>query len=198
MSRWIRNLRNLSSMTERARVDHGPAASGLHLQMSKLLVAAVISATAATGALLVALLVGMPSAQPPPGPGGMPPPPPNLQPLAVLSVLTGLFVLTWLAVVVVFSRDQILTRIQQAQQRDSPDRVNGRQQTLDLLAAFRAELASDRERELQALSERITALTNEYGEQRETDGYLHGMRVATTTDPAEATVHAIRRPPSPR
>jgi hypothetical protein len=110
-----------------------------------------------------------------------------------------MFVLTWLAVVVVFSRDQILMRIQSAQDRDSPDPVISRQQTLDLLAAFRTELATDRERELQVLGERITALTNEYGEQRETDGYLHGMRVATTsTDPSDATVHAIRRPPSPR
>jgi hypothetical protein len=129
----------------------------------------------------------------------MPPPPPDIQPLAVFSILTGLFVLAWLAVVVVFSRDQILLRIQQVHLRDSPDPVTSRQETLDLLAAFRSELATDRERELQVLSDRITALTNEYGEQRETDGYLHGMRVATTTtDPAEATVHAIRRPPAPR
>jgi hypothetical protein len=200
MSRWIRNLRNLKPMTERARVDHGSTGGGVHVQMSKLLVAAVICATAATGALLVAVLVEMPPSSSPPGPGGMPPPPPNIQPLAVFSVLTGLFVLAWLAVLVVYSRDQILARIQLAQIRDSLDPVTSKQQTLDLLAAFRSELASDRERELQVLSERITALTNEYGEQRETDGYLHGMRVATTTttDPTEATVHAIRRPPAPR
>ena len=199
MSRWVRNLRNLNPMTERARVDHGSAAGGVQLQMSKLLVAAVICATAATGALLVAVLVEMPaSGSPPPGPNGMPPPPPNIQPLAVFSILTGLFVLSWLAVLVVYSRDQIMARIQQTHVRDSLDPVTSRQQTLDLFAAFRSELATDRERELQVLSERITALTNEYGEQRETDGYLHGMRVATTTDPAEATVHSIRRPPMPR
>jgi hypothetical protein len=178
-------------MTERGRVEHGPTASGFHLQMSKLLVAAVISATAATGALLVAVLVEMPPSAPPPGPNGMPPPPPPLQSLAVFSILTGLFVLTWLAVVVVFSRDQILARIQQTQRRDSLDPVTS------LFAEFRAELAADRELELQALGERIAALTNEYGEQRETDGYLYGMRVATTKEPGEATVHAIRRPPAP-
>lgn len=199
MSRWVRNLRNLKPMTERARVDHGSAAGGVHLQMSKLLVAAVIAATAATGALLVAVLVEMPPSSPPPGPGGMPPPPPDIQALAVFSILTGLFVLSWLAVLVVFSRDQIMVRIQQAHLGDSLDQVTSKQQTLELFAAFRTELATDRERELQVLSERITALTNEYGEQRETDGYLHGMRVATTAaDPAEATVHSIRRPPMPR
>ena len=64
----------------------------------------------------------------------------------------------------------------------------------ELLDEVRAELAADREREWQAISERLA----EYGEQRETDGYLTGMRVATGTQPMEANVRSIRRPPAQR
>ena len=178
-------------MTERARADHGSTVVGLHLQLSKLLLGSLIAAVAATGALIVTLIVGMPPAHPPPpGPNGMPPPPPNLTSLAVFPVITGLFVLAWLAVVVAFSRDQILRRIEQLR---SPPAVEGQ-----LLAELRAQLATDREQELQGLEKRITELTEEYGEQRETDGYLNGMRVATGEVPAPATVHSIRRTPPQR
>ena len=62
-----------------------------------------------------------------------------------------------------------------------------------LLSTLRAELAVDRERELQSLDERLA----EYGERRETDGYLSGMRVATS-DPVEAKVRALRPLPPQR
>ncbi|GIF19145.1 hypothetical protein BJ973_006191 [Actinoplanes tereljensis] len=167
---------------------------GFQLQVSKLLVVAVIIATAATGALVVTLLTSMPSGQTPaPGPNGLPPPPPNLRPLAVFSVVTGLFVLSWLAVLVVFARDQILRQIRLHQQPLGPDgELNG------LLAGLRAEIAADRERDLDALTERLTDLTSEFGERRETDGYLNGMRTATTPDPPEANVRALRRTPPQR
>src|SRR4051794_17621139 len=99
---------------------------GFQLQISKLLVVAIIIATAATGALIVTLLTSMPSGQPPPppAPGGMPPPPPNLRPLAVFSVVTGLFVLSWLAVLVVFARDQILRQIRLRQSPTSDGELN--------------------------------------------------------------------------
>src|SRR4051794_31365609 len=102
-------------MTERSQADFRPSAGGLHFQITKLLVAAVIVATAATGALIVTILLDMPSGSipPPPAPGGMPPPPPNMQPLAVFPIVTGFFVLSWLAVLVIFSRDQIMRHLRQ-------------------------------------------------------------------------------------
>jgi len=176
-------------MTERTRAEHGSTVAGLHLQLSKLLLGALVAAVAATGALIVTMVVGLPPAHPPPGPGGLPPPPPNLTSLAVFPVITGLFVLAWLAVVVAYSRDQILRRVEQL--RDGP--VTDGPQFDQLIAELRAQLAADRERELQLLQERLAELTEQYGEQRETDGYLNGMRVGTGAGEAPATVHSIRR-----
>jgi hypothetical protein len=180
-------------MTERVRADHASIVGGLHLQLSKLLLCALVAAVAATGALIITMAVGLPPAHPPPpGPNG--PPPPPLTSLAVFPVVTGLFVLSWLTVVVAFSRDQILSRIEQLPGGPAADA--GR---LDqLIAELRAQLAADRERELQVLEERIAELTEEYGEQRETDGYLNGMRVATGEGPGDAKIHSIRRAPPQR
>jgi hypothetical protein len=185
-------------MTEQADADQGITLGGFHFQISKLLVAAFVCAVAATGALVVTLLVGMPGRPPGPGPNGLPPPPPDLQPLAVFPVVTGLFVLAWLAVLVVFSRDQILLSIREIRNESRSDPLADRQQIDELLTEMRANLATDRERELQKLSEQIAAMTTEYGEQRETDGYLNGMRVATSADQAEGTIRSIRRTPPQR
>src|SRR4051794_6257205 len=106
-------------MTERTRTDQGSTVGGLHLQLSRLLLLCLVAAIATTGALIVTMVVGLPPAHPPPGPGGMPPPPPSLQRLAVFPVVTGLFVLAWLAALVVFCRDQILRRIDLS--RPAPD-----------------------------------------------------------------------------
>jgi hypothetical protein len=181
-------------MTEQARADQGSTV-GVHVHVSKLLVACLVAAVAATAALIVTLAVGMPGTLPPPvpGPNGQPPPPPSLDSLAIFPVVTGLFVLAWLAVVVVFARDHILLRLQEMR-----DPVDARQQITDMLTDLRTELAADRERQLSALSERLAAMTSEYGEQRETDGYLNGMRVATSDEPAEPNVRSIRRPPPQR
>ncbi len=131
-------------------------------------------------------VVLMPSASiPPPRPGGLPPPPPNMQPLAVFPSVTGFFVLSWLAVLVVFSRDQVLQRLHQP----SSGGV-GR----DELERLRAEIAADRERDLAALREQLGEQLAEYGERRETDGYLSGMRTATS-EPPEPNVRSFRRPP---
>jgi hypothetical protein len=179
-------------MTERARADHGSIVGGLHIQMSKLLLIALVAATAATGALIITIAVGIPHPPPPPpGPNGMPPPPPNLSGLAAVSIVTGLFVLSWLAVLVVFSRDQILERLREVRHEPAPVH-----ELDDMFAEFRSQLAADRDRERQLLEERITELTTEYGEQRETDGYLNGLRVATTEEPA-SKVSSIRRVPRP-
>jgi hypothetical protein len=171
---------------------------GWHLQISKLLVVAFVFAVAATGGLIVTLLVGMPERPRGPGPNGLPPPPPDLEPLAVFSVVTGLFVLAWLAVLVVFSRDQVLRRIGEIEHENRPDPLANRQQVDELFTDLRTQLAADRERELQMLGERIAALTTEYGEQRETDGYLNGMRVAAGDSPREENVHPLRRKPPQR
>ena len=181
-------------MTERARADLGSTESGLHFQISKLLIGTSIAAIAATSALTIAVVTDMPGGPPPPGPNGLPPPPPDLQPLAVMSVLTGLFVLAWLAVLVAFSRDQILQRIRETR-GTGMDPESGRQEIHDLFGALRRELAEDRQRELAVLEARITSLTSEYGEQRETDGYINGMRVATTPGQPSADVRSIRRVP---
>src|SRR4051812_18296610 len=175
--------------------------SGLHFQISKLLVAAVIVATAATGALIVSILSDMPSANPPgPGPGGgngMPPPPPSMQPPVIFTIVTGFFVLSWLAVLVVFSRDQILLRLRE--QRDQiMTRVNEQQDLGPRLAALRAEIADDHARDMQALTERFAEMTAEYGEGRETDGYLKGMRTAAMNESPEANVRSFRRTPPQR
>ena len=44
----------------------------------------------------------------------------------------------------------------------------------------------------QALAERMAEVTAEYGERRETDGYLSGMRTATTGDPPTQNVRSLR------
>ncbi|GAA3342929.1 hypothetical protein GCM10020358_39730 [Amorphoplanes nipponensis] len=178
-------------MTERARAEPRSTVGGLHLQVSGLLLGSLIAAVAATGALIITLAVGLPPGHPPPGPNGMPPPPPDLTSLAVFPVITGVFVLAWLAVVVAYSRDQILRRIEQL--KAGPGAVD---RPFDqLIAELRAQLAADREQELRLLQERIAELTEEYGEQRETDGYLNGMRIATGDQPPPAKVHSIRRTP---
>ena len=167
---------------------------GLHLQISKLLVFLLVVAIAATGALLIAVFTGLTEGPPAgSGPNGMPPPPPDLRSLAVIPVVTGLFVLSWLAVLVVFSRDQILLRLRQQQPLTGPGGIS-REELSGLLADLRAELAADNE----ALSERLTELTGEYGERRETDGYLSGMRMATTGEPSPGNVRSLRRPPPQR
>jgi hypothetical protein len=160
--------------------------AGYNFQISKLLVVCIVFAAAATSALVIQMVTGMPGHSPGPGPNGQPPPPPEMQPLAVFSIVTGFFVLAWLSVLVVFCRDQILLRLRATPAAEHADLEK-------LLSTLRAELAADRERELQSLDERLA----EYGERRETDGYLSGMRVATS-DPVEAKVRALRPLPPQR
>jgi hypothetical protein len=179
-------------MTERTRADQGSTVGGLHLQLSGLLLLCLVAAIATTGALIVAMVVGLPPAHPPPGPGGMPPPPPSLQPLAVFPVITGFFVLAWLAALVVFCRDQILRRIDLNRPDSTAPWID------EIVADLRSQLAADREHELRLLEQRFAVLTSEYGEERETDGYLRGMRVAAADDPADAKIHSIRRTPPQR
>lgn len=181
-------------MTEQPKADLRTMPGGIHLQPSKLLVVALIVAAAATGALIVTLLVEMPSSGPPPRPdSGVPPPPPNLQSLVVFQVVTAFFVLAWLAVLVVFCRDQILRQLR-LQQPEPPPPGLGREELSAVLADLRGELARDRANELRAFGD----LIEEYGERRETEGYLNGMRTATMSDRPEPNVRSFRRTPPPR
>jgi hypothetical protein len=184
-------LRSLVGMTERPP-------DGWPVQISKLLVGLLVAAIAATGALLVAVFTGLADGAPGgPGPNGMPPPPPDMRAMVVVPVVTGLFVLSWLAALVVFARDQILLRLRLQQPVTGPGGVS-REELTTLLTDLRAELAADRGRDNDALSERLAELTGEYGERRETDGYLSGMRMATTSDPSAGNVRSLRRPPPQR
>jgi hypothetical protein len=158
-------------MTERPVSDRRSPASGLHLQISRLLMVAVVAAIAATGALIATLLTQMPpGGRPPaPGPNGMPPPPPEIRPIVVFVLVTGFFVLAWLGVLVIFCRDQIMWQLKQRQSE-----------------------------EWHALGDRIAEMATEYAERRETDGYLQGMRAAAAADAPEANVRAFRRTPPQR
>jgi hypothetical protein len=78
-----------------------------------------------------------------------------------------LFVLAWLAVLVVLSRDQILHRI----------------------SALRGSEGAE------VLAERVTALMREYGEHRETEGYVNGMRTGMAPD---AEIRQLRGVPPAR
>jgi hypothetical protein len=200
MSRLKQKVRNLGTMTERPDADHRPTPGGWHFQASKLLVVLLVAAVMATGAFAITLLTGLtgPNGSGGPGPGGQPPPPPDLHPIELVSAMTGLFVLAWLAVLVVFARDQILARFDE-QPVGGPGGGMSRDELTGLLAALRSELAVDREGEMAALSDRLAELTGEYGERRETDGYLSGMRMAATDDdPSTGNVRALRRTPPQR
>jgi hypothetical protein len=159
-------------LAERTGPEPGSTRGGLQIQISKLLLASVVAAIATSVAMIVAaVMVQQAPPPPPPGPNGLPPPSPST---VMMTVITGMFVVSWLAVVVTLARDQILRRM-----RELPGGDGARQDTLALLDALRRELADDRRADLAALEARIAALTAEYGEQRETDGYVNGMRVAT-------------------
>ncbi|MFI5494760.1 hypothetical protein [Actinoplanes sp. NPDC051859] len=146
--------------------------------MSMLLAGCLVAAIAATGALIITAVVGFAGRSGPPrgGPGLPAGPPPHLHGIAILVVVTGIFVLAWLAVLVAFARDQILRRLGATTHIE------------ETLAEMRAQLAADRGAEAQVLLDRLA----EYGEQRETDGYLHAMRTASSEQQAESNVHALR------
>ncbi|HKT02358.1 MAG TPA: hypothetical protein VJT31_22745 [Rugosimonospora sp.] len=175
-------------VAERNGPDPGPVRGGLQIQVSKLLLASIVAAIATSVAMVVAVAM-LPPDRPPPGlgPNDQPPPPPGSA--VVLIIITGLFVVSWTAVVATLARDQILRRM-----REVGEAPQARAETLELLAALRREVAEDRRADLAALEARITALTAEYGEQRETDGYVNGMRAARH-DPPPAEVRPLHRVP---
>jgi hypothetical protein len=143
---------------------------GLQIHVSKLLLVCTVAAIAATAAAAVATYMdaNRPRPQGPPPGGGLPPPPPPPSEVFIISI--AVFVLAWLAVLIVLSRDQVLRQV----------------------AALRAGEG------LEAMEERITTMMREYGEQRETEGYVNGMRTAMAQG-AGAEVRQLRgKPPSAR
>jgi hypothetical protein len=141
---------------------------GLQIHVSKLLLVCSVAAIAATAAAGVATYMDANRPRPPGNGLGPPPPPPAPSEMFIISI--AVFVLAWLAVLIVLSRDQILRQ----------------------LAGLRAGEG------LEEMEERITTMMHEHGEQRETEGYVNGMRTAMTQGPG-AEVRPLRgKPPSAR
>jgi hypothetical protein len=175
-------------LAEPVLTDPGPVRGTSQVHMSKLLLVSFVVAAASTIALIVAAAM-IPPGPPPSGPGGTPPPPPHI--LIVFVVLTGVFTMSWVSVVVTYARDQILRRTRESTGSD----LVSREETRTMMATLRAELAEDRRVELAALEERMRDLTVEYGDQRETEGYVNGLRAANRPHPGGAEVRPLHRVP---
>ena len=177
---------------DQTQPDRGLRWVGLRVPASKLLIGVFGAAVTATLALLVAY-VSLVSTPPPVARGpGAPPPPIRVESLGTVIVLTGVFVLVWLAVIVVAARDRVLRQLQDLTFSVGSDADAVGPEVRQLLAALRGDLVADHRAGLAGLEERLAALTSEYGEQRETDGYISGMRVATTVGQERAEVRQIR------
>jgi hypothetical protein len=175
-------------LAEHGGAQSAPNRGNLQIHVSKLLLGSSVAAIATSVAMIVAAVMIIQAPPPPPGPNGPPPPPPNSA--VVMIVITGMFVVSWLAVVVALARDQILRRL-----RELDGEGADREETHALLGALRQELAEDRRADLASLQAQIVALTTEYGEQRETDGYVNGMRVATRSPYPGAEVRPLHPVP---
>jgi hypothetical protein len=64
----------------------------------------------------------------------------------------------------------------------------------DMLAVLRRDLDDDLKQQLKTLEVRLSDLAREFGEQRETDGYVTGMRTALRSG-SDAQVHSLHRVP---
>jgi len=165
-------------VAEHGGPDPTTARGALQIQVSKLLLASTVAAIATSVAMIVAaVMIDQGPPPPPPGPGAQPPPLP-VGPIVLMIVITGLFVVSWVAVIAVLARDQMLRRMRELDGADG-----ARAGTQALLAALREDLAG--------LETRIA----EYGEQRETDGYVNGMRVAARAEQPPAGVRPLHRIP---
>ncbi len=139
----------------------------VHFQLSPLLLVGLVAAVISTVALVVTAVLAFQPSGPPPGQGG-PGGPPPVQ-LAPLIISIGFFVVSWVTVAVAVARDQIAQRIA-AVHASRSDSWTDLHQGLDEIRTQTAELAK--------IEARITKLVHEYGELRETDGYLDAMRAA--------------------
>jgi hypothetical protein len=127
----------------------------VHFQLSPLTMIGIVAAVISTIAIIIAAVAASHQGGPPPGPGAIPPPPPSMTPLLIA---VGFFAVSWVTVAVAVARDQIVVR------------MTGMNHTLEEIRSQSAELAK--------IEGRLTTLFEEYGERRETDGYLTAMREA--------------------
>src|SRR5687768_14867528 len=99
-------------MVGNSRSAQRESTRGLQIHVSKLLLVCSVAAIAATAAAAVATYMDATRPRPPGGglPGGGPPPPPP-PPSEAFIISIGFFVLAWLAVLVVLSRDQVLRQV---------------------------------------------------------------------------------------
>ncbi len=172
-----------------------PARPRGHVQLSRMLLVCLTSAIAASAGLVVALATLHPDG-PPPG-AGLPPPRPND---TVLLLAASFFVLAWLATAVMFARDQILRRLGEA--ADFAERVDGAQAAIAaMMVELRRQIADDQQAALETMERKLATFANEYGDQREDDGYARGMKVGAEFGVvASGEVRALRpvRPNPPR
>ena len=148
--------------------DERPGRS--HVPMSQQFITALVVAVAATLALVgIVLVQANQRPGPPPGAGGggsQPPPPPND---ILVIIAAAVFVLAWTAVMLTYNRDLISHRMSAIESS---------------VGRLRTQVADDHRAELTALGERLVSLTEEFGERRETDGYVHGLRQGGRPQPA--------------
>jgi hypothetical protein len=132
----------------------------VHFQLSPLTMVGIVAAVISTIAVIIAAITASHTGGPPPGPGAPPPPPPPSSTPLLLAV--AFFVTSWVTVAVAIARDQIVQRVGLLNQA---------------LEEVRTQVA-----EVAKLEGRITAVVEEYGEQRETDGYIAAMHAAEKGD----------------
>jgi hypothetical protein len=159
----------------------------VHFQLSPLLMIGVVAAVISTVAVVVSAIVAN---QPPPGPfnpQGPPGPPPQS---TALLISLGCFVVSWVTVAVAVARDQLAQRIARA--------TEARTAYLTDLHAWmesvRVEEANERAALMAQLTTQLDTLSREYGEQRETEGYLSAMRAAAGP-PTKTDIRPLRRIP---
>jgi hypothetical protein len=159
-----------------------------------MLLIGLIGGILSTVALVVsAVLANQPG--PPPGQGqgqGQGPPPMPSHSLIALVISAAIFVVAWAMVIAAITRDQVMRKI--------TDSAAGRAQMLVDLHEWMLEEREQTARERAAAqAELVAQLANlrEFGEQRETDGYLNAMRAAQGLADA-GDVRPLRRVPPPQ
>lgn len=158
--------------------DERPART--HVPLSQQFLTTLVVAVAATLALVgIVLVQAFDRPAPPPGGGnGQPPGPPPSDALVIIAA--AVFVLAWAAVMLTYNRDLITHRMGAIE---------------SAVGALRTQLADDHRADLAALGRQLVSLTEEFGEQRETDGYVNGLRQAGLAQPGKPPPRALHPVP---
>jgi hypothetical protein len=159
----------------------------VHFQLSPLLLIGIVGAVISTVAVIVSAVITSQVGPPPPsGVSGVRPPPPPSMTALIISI--GLFVVAWVTVAIAVGRDQLLQKLSAAQAGMTAE-FTAR------LEAVRDQVTHDRSVSLGRIEEKFDTLMREYGETRETEGFLNGMRAATR--PPNGDVRPLRTVPPP-